>query len=44
MLMSYVLQTGKRSHNLDELALNFLSHSTKKYNEVTTVEKKKNKF
>ena len=44
MLMSYVLQTGKRSHNLDELALNFLSHSTKKYNEVTTVEKKKISF
>ena len=41
MLMSYVLQTGKRGHGLDELSLDFLSHETIKYNEITTVDKKK---
>ena len=41
MLMSYVLRTGYRGHNLDELSLDYLSHSTKKFSEVTTVDKKK---
>ena len=40
MLMSYVLRTGYRGHNLDELSLDYLSHNTKKFSEITTVEKK----
>ena len=44
MLMSYVLRTGKRGHGLDELSLDFLSHETIKYNEITTVDKKKIPF
>ena len=44
MLMSYVLRTGLRGHNLDELSLDFLSHSTQKFSEVTTIEKKKVTF
>ena len=42
MLMSYVLRTGYRGHNLDELSSDYLSHVTKKFSEVTTLEKKKN--
>ena len=41
MLMSYVLRTGYRGHNLDELAMDFLSYETIKFSEVTTVNKKK---
>ena len=41
MLMSYVLRTGRRGHGLDELSLDFLSHETIKYNQVTTIDKKK---
>ena len=41
MLMSYVLRTGYRGHNLDELSLDYLSHTTKKFSDVTTVDKKK---
>ena len=41
MLMSYVLRTGKRGHGLDELSLDLLSYETQKYDEVTTIEKKK---
>ena len=41
MLMSYVLRTGLRGHNLDELAIDFLSHTTIKYSDVTNIEKKK---
>ena len=41
MLMSYVLRTGLRGHNLDELAADFLSHTTIKYSDVTNIEKKK---
>ena len=41
MLMSYVLRTGHRGHNLDELAIDFLSHETIKFSDVTTVNKKK---
>ena len=41
MLMSYVLRTGKRGHNLDELAMDFLSHETVKFSDITTVNKKK---
>ena len=44
MLMSYVLRTGKRGHGLDELSLDFLSHETIKYKEITTVDKKKIPF
>ena len=41
MLMSYVLRTGFRGHNLDELSLDYLSHSTQKFSEVATIEKRK---
>ncbi|MBD22304.1 MAG: DNA polymerase I [Alphaproteobacteria bacterium] len=41
MLMSYVLRTGFRGHNLDELAMDFLSHETIKFSDVTTFNKKK---
>ena len=41
MLMSYVLRTGYRGHSLDELSLDYLSHTTKKFSDVTTVDKKK---
>ena len=41
MLMSYVLRTGYRGHNLDELSSDYLSHVTKKFSDVTTVKKKK---
>ncbi len=44
MLMSYVLRTGLRGHNLDELATDFLSHATIKYSDVTNIEKKKVTF
>ena len=44
MLMSYVLRTGLRGHNLDELAIDFLSHTTIKYSDVTNIEKKKVTF
>ena len=44
MLMSYVLRSGLRGHNLDELSLDFLSHSTQKFSEVATIEKKKVTF
>ena len=44
MLMSYVLKTGNRGHNLDELALDYLSHSTIKFADVTNVNKKKISF
>ncbi len=44
MLMSYVLRTGKRGHGLDELSLDLLSYETQKYDEVTTIEKKKISF
>ena len=44
MLMSYVLKTGNRGHNLDELALDYLSHSTIKFTDVTNVNKKKISF
>ena len=37
-------ETGKRGHGLDELSLDFLSHETIKYNEITTVDKKKIPF
>ena len=37
-------RTGKRGHGLDELSLDFLSHETIKYNEITTVDKKKIPF
>ena len=41
MLMSYVLRTGQRGHGLDELSIDYLSHSTIKYSDVTTIDKKK---
>ncbi len=41
MLMSYVLRTGRRGHNLDDLAMDFLSHETVKFSEITTINKKK---
>ena len=41
MLMSYVLRTGKKGHNLDELAMDFLSHETVKFSDITTVNKEK---
>ena len=41
MLMSYVLRTGLRGHNLDELSMDVLSHNTVKFSEVTTIDKKK---
>ncbi len=44
MLMSYVLRTGQRGHGLDELSMDFLSHETIKYSEITTVGKKKISF
>ena len=44
MLMSYVLRTGQRGHGLDELAMEFLSHETIKYSDVTTINKKKVSF
>ncbi len=44
MLMSYVLQAGKRGHGLDELSEDFLFHNTKKYNDITTINKKKIPF
>ena len=44
MLMSYVLRTGYRGHNLDDLAMDFLSHKTIKFSEVTTINKKKDPF
>ena len=44
MLMSYVLRTGQRGHGLDELSLDFLTHDTIKYNDITTVGKKKIPF
>ena len=44
MLMSYVLRTGHRGHNLDELAIDFLSHETIKFSDVTTVNKKSSVF
>ena len=44
MLMSYVLRSGLRGHNLDELSLDFLSYSTQKFAEVAIVEKKKVTF
>ena len=40
MLMSYVLRTGQRGHNLDDLAMDFLSHETVKFSEITTINKK----
>ncbi len=44
MLMSYVLRTGLRGHNLDELSLDYLSYKTQKFSEVATIEKKKVTF
>ena len=44
MLMSYVLRTGLRGHNLDELSMDVLSHNTVKFSEVTTIDKKKVNF
>ena len=41
MLMSYVLRTGQRGHGLDELSRDYLSHATIKFNEITTINKKK---
>ena len=41
MLMSYVLRTGFRGHNLDELSLDYLSYKTQKFSEVATIEKKR---
>merc|ERR1712093_530773 len=41
MLMSYVLRTGNRGHDLDELSQDYLSHKTIKFSEVTNVNKKK---
>ena len=40
MLMSYVLRTGQRGHGLDELSLDYLSHNTIKYSDITTIDKK----
>ena len=44
MLMSYVLRTGQRGHGLDELAIEFLSHETIKFSDVTTINKKRVSF
>ena len=44
MLMSYVLRTGRRGHNLDDLAMDFLSHETVKFSEITTINKKSSFF
>ena len=44
MLMSYVLRTGFRGHNLDELSLDYLSYKTQKFSEVATIDKKKVSF
>ena len=44
MLMSYVLRTGQRGHGLDELSLDYLSHNTIKYSDVTTVLTKRKSF
>jgi len=35
MIASYVLDPGRRSHGLDELALEFLAHRATKYTDVT---------
>jgi DNA polymerase-1 len=35
MLMSYVLNAGKHTHGLDELALRYLNHTATTFNEVT---------
>ena len=40
MLMSYVLRSGLRGHNLDELSLDFLSHSTQSFQKLQQLKKK----
>ena len=44
MLLSYVLDTGKFRHNLDNLAKIYLDHETIKYNDVVGVGKKEKTF
>ena len=41
MLMSYVLRTGLRGHNLDELAIDFLSHIRQSNTRMLQILKKK---
>ena len=44
MLLSYVLDTGKFRHNLDDLAKIYLNHETIKYKDVVGVGKKEKTF
>ena len=44
MLMSYVLRTGERGHSLNELSKDFLLHEPLKFEDITTVNKKKLTF
>ncbi len=39
MLMSYVLNSGKHGHGLDELSEKYFDHKTIKYSEITKIEK-----
>ena len=44
MLMSYVLRTGERGHSLNELSKDLLSHEPLKFQDITTINKKKVNF
>ena len=44
MLLSYVLDTGKFRHNLDDLAKIYLNHETMKYKDVVGVGKKEKTY
>ena len=44
MLMSYVLRTGERGHSLNELSKDLLLHEPLKFEDITTVNKKKLTF
>ena len=44
MLLSYVLDTGKFRHNLDDLAKIYLNHETIKYKDIVGVGKKEKTF
>ena len=44
MLMSYVLNSGKHGHGLDELSKKYMNHNAIKYSDITKVEKGKITF
>ena len=44
MLMSYVLNSGKHKHGLDELSKIYLNHETSKFSDVTKIKNKKVTF